>query len=89
MYAEAGQVKQAQQVLLEALKFDPSLQETGIWYGYARLAENYGEYDAAARLYRKVEKPQYYEGEPNATYALAQNRLLHVGAKDNAAGAAK
>jgi tetratricopeptide (TPR) repeat protein len=82
MYAETGQVKQAQQVLLEALKLTRSIDPPDtIWYGYARLAESYGENEAAANLYRKVERPEFYEGDPGATYTLAQNRLVSLGRK--------
>jgi transglutaminase-like putative cysteine protease/tetratricopeptide (TPR) repeat protein len=88
MYAVAGQVKQAQQTLLDTLKFDNSIEPAdSIWYGYARLAENYGEYEAAAKLYRKVEKPEFFDGELNATYSLAQNRLMLVTEKQGTAAA--
>jgi hypothetical protein len=90
MYAVAGRPQEAQQVLLAALKVDPLADEpqSDIWYGYARLAESYGEYAAAARLYDRVEKPERFADEPEATYSLAQHRLLALAGSGKAAVAA-
>jgi Flp pilus assembly protein TadD len=83
MYAVAGRVKQAQEMLVSAMKIDPSPGEPNsvIWYGFARLAENYGETEAAARLYRKVQNYDVEDPDPAATYALAQQRLLALSPK--------
>jgi tetratricopeptide (TPR) repeat protein len=90
MYAVAGRAKEAQQLLLATLKLDPSVDEplSEIWYGYARLAESYGEYTAAAKLYERVEKPEMFADAPEGTYALAQHRLLAMSGGGKAAMAA-
>jgi tetratricopeptide (TPR) repeat protein len=83
MYAVAGRAKQAQEMLGLALKLDPTVGEPNsvIWYGYARLAESYGETEAAARLYRKVHNDDQETPNPATTYALAQRRLMTLASK--------
>jgi transglutaminase-like putative cysteine protease/tetratricopeptide (TPR) repeat protein len=77
MYAVAGRAAQARQTFLDALKFDRSggEPESSIWFGFGLLAESYGENAAAVRLYRRVEKPSYFEPTERDTYTLAQRRL--------------
>ena len=49
------------------------LASASLYFG--RIAEQYGENDAAASDYRRVEKPEDTEPLPISTYRLAQNRL--------------
>jgi tetratricopeptide (TPR) repeat protein/transglutaminase-like putative cysteine protease len=77
MYAIDGRTTQAKQILLEAMKRDQSADEpeSSIWFGFALLAENYGEIEAAVKLYGKVEKQEYEDiDEEVSTYFLAQRR---------------
>jgi predicted Zn-dependent protease len=77
MYAVSNRPAQAQQLLLETMKLDKSVDEpeSSIWFGFGLLAESYGETQAAAQLYKKVVKPKYYDPSPESTYVLAQQRL--------------
>jgi hypothetical protein len=44
-----------------------------VWFGFALIAEQYGVYDAAERMYQRVEKPKF--NIPAATYNLAEEHL--------------
>ncbi len=85
MYAEAQRTAQARQILFAAMDHDKSVDEpqSSIWFGFGLLAEGYGEIEAAARLYRKVEKPKNNEWEEQSTWSLAQRRLQAMGIKGN------
>jgi hypothetical protein len=50
-----------------------------LWYGFGRLAELYGQYDAALAAYKRVEAPEV----PNAvaTYNLVQQRIKDIAKK--------
>jgi transglutaminase-like putative cysteine protease/tetratricopeptide (TPR) repeat protein len=82
MYAIADRPAKAQQVLLDAMKHDKSIDapQSSIWFGFGLLAESYGEKTAAAKLYRMVEAPKYDQTDADSTYMLAQQRLkaLHM-----------
>jgi tetratricopeptide (TPR) repeat protein/transglutaminase-like putative cysteine protease len=81
LYAEAGKTTEARQVILKEMDIagsvDPRSED---WYVLGRIAEQYGEVDAAVALYRKVEKPKD-EGLPLSTYFLAEKRLKAIGRK--------
>ena len=59
LYAEAGNTKDARDVLLRAMD-DWNLDEPNdeFWYVLGRIAEQYGERDIAIADYRKLEKPK-------------------------------
>ncbi len=83
MYAVAGLSTQARQILLEAMKLDPSPNppESSIWLGFGLLAESYGEVEAAKKLFGKVEKPKYFEPDELSSYFIAQRRIAALSAR--------
>jgi Tfp pilus assembly protein PilF len=75
LYAEAGKASQARELLLKAM--DAAKMEepdSEVWFAYGKIAEQYGELDAARSMYARVEKPESYY--PGSSYELAQQRLL-------------
>jgi tetratricopeptide (TPR) repeat protein len=75
LYAQSGKVSQAQGLLLKAMDL-ASMEEpdSEIWFGFGKLAEQYGESQAAQTIYARVEKPTV-DG-PGSSYSIAQLRLL-------------
>jgi hypothetical protein len=45
------------------------------WYGFGRIAEQYGESEVATSDYNQVKKPKKPAQVPGSSYQLAQNRL--------------
>jgi tetratricopeptide (TPR) repeat protein len=83
IYAETGKTKEAHDLLLRAMD-DLNLDEPNddYWYAFGRIAEQYGEHDAAISDYRKLEKPKETMAIPSSTWQLAQNRLKAMGAEE-------
>lgn len=83
LYAEAGNTKDAYDVLLRAMD-DWNLDEPNdeVWYVLGRIAEQYGERDIAIADYRKLEKPKEALMLATSTWKLAQIRLKAMGAGD-------
>ncbi len=81
LYAEAGNTKDAREVLLRAMD-DWNLDEPNeeIWYVLGRIAEQYGERDIAIADYRRLTKPKNAIALPTSTWQLAQIRLKVLGA---------
>jgi len=48
------------------------------WYAFGRIAEQYGERDAAIANYMRVPKPKYAIETVDSSYRLAQLRLQAV-----------
>ncbi|HEY4841983.1 MAG TPA: DUF3857 domain-containing protein [Terriglobales bacterium] len=76
IYAEVGKTKEAREVLVQ------SMDATGLdepnadyWYAFGRIAEQYGERDAALADYARVTKPREAVEIPDSTYRLAQIRI--------------
>jgi hypothetical protein len=44
-----------------------------VWFGFGLIAEQYGIADAAGKMYRRVEKPEFEY--PGSSYMLAQQHL--------------
>jgi tetratricopeptide (TPR) repeat protein len=86
LYAEAGNTKDAREVLLRAMD-DWNLTEPNddVWYVLGRIAEQYGEREIAIADYRKMEKPKEPLAVPTSTWRLAQIRLKAMGAEEMAA----
>ncbi|MGA8085892.1 MAG: DUF3857 domain-containing protein [Terracidiphilus sp.] len=82
VYAETGKTKEAHDLLLRAMD-DLNLVEPDddYWYAFGRIAEQYGERDAAISDYRKLEKPKAAMMIPTSSWQLAQNRLKAMGAE--------
>jgi hypothetical protein len=47
-----------------------------VWFGFGMIAEQYGVFDAAEKMYARVEKPKI--DYPGTSYALAQLRLASL-----------
>jgi tetratricopeptide (TPR) repeat protein len=79
LYAQAGRGSQARELLLKAMDA-VHLEEPNseVWFGLGLIAEQYGEYSAAASMYRRVDKPTFEF--PGTTYRLAQ---MHLSAAQN------
>ena len=76
VYAEIGKTKEAREILIQAmdlLNLDES--ESNYWYGFGRIAEQYGESEVATSDYNRVKKPKKLSQVPGSSYRLAQNRL--------------
>ncbi|HKE30829.1 MAG TPA: hypothetical protein VKD65_03825, partial [Candidatus Angelobacter sp.] len=85
LYARAGRGKEARSLLLKAMDTANLVEPNSeVWFGFAEIAEQYGENDAARAMYAKVDKPKAFH--PVATYNLAQQRLA---ALQNGATSAK
>ena len=86
LYAEAGNTKDAHDVLLRAMD-DWNLDEPNdeVWYVLGRIAEQYGEREIAIADYRKLEKPKEMLMLSTSTWKLAQIRLKAMGAQETAA----
>jgi tetratricopeptide (TPR) repeat protein len=80
LYVEIGKTKEAHDLLLRAMD-ELNLDEPNddYWYAFGRIAEQFGERDAAIADYRKLEKPKIAMAIPTSTYQLAQNRLKVLG----------
>ncbi len=76
VYAELGKTKEAREVLIQAMDAS-NLDEPneGFWYAFGRIAEQYGERDAAIADYDRVSKPKWAFQIPDSSYHLAQIRL--------------
>ncbi len=76
LYAEVGKTKEAREVLIQSMDL-LNLDEPNpdYWYAFGRIAEQYGERDAARANYARVTKPKRAVEIPDSTYYLAQVRL--------------
>jgi tetratricopeptide (TPR) repeat protein len=76
VYAEVAKTKEAREVLVQAMDLS-NLDEpdTNYWYAFGRIAEQYGERDAAVANYERVTKPEEAIELPTSPYYLAQHRL--------------
>jgi tetratricopeptide (TPR) repeat protein len=78
--AARGETAEARQLLLEAMSSGHLEEPNGaIWYGFGRIYEQYGLYDAAANAYKQVERPDGVI-DPTDSFMLAKSRLkaLHA-----------
>jgi len=74
LYAEMGKTKEARELLLRAMDsggFDEPNEP--IWYGFGRIAEDYGLPAVALSLYQRVGKTTEAD-LPTSTYNLARMR---------------
>jgi tetratricopeptide (TPR) repeat protein len=77
VYAQDGRTSQARELLLKAIDI-LHLEEPNpeVWFGLALIAEQYGEFDAAQKMYGRVEKPKF--GYPGTSYMLAQQHITEL-----------
>ncbi|MFQ5664341.1 MAG: DUF3857 domain-containing protein [Terriglobia bacterium] len=81
LYAEVGRTNEAREVLLNAMEVEAMEEPTpAFWYVFGRIAEQYGELEAAIAAYQKVTPPEEEAAFPLSTYRLAQRRLELLGA---------
>lgn len=76
LYAETGKTAEAREMILKALALNNHKVPTpSDWYVIGRIAESYGEIEAANEAYAKVTEPEVEETAPISTYVLARKRL--------------
>jgi hypothetical protein len=76
VYAEVGKTKDASEVLIQAMDvLDLDEPNDSYWYAFGRIAEQYGEWDAAPANYARVTKPKDAVNIPDSSYQLAQIHL--------------
>jgi transglutaminase-like putative cysteine protease/tetratricopeptide (TPR) repeat protein len=76
LYAEVGKTKEAREVLVQGMdSLNLDEPDPDYWYAFGRIAEQYGERDAAVANYGRVTKPKRADEIPESTYYLAQVRL--------------
>ncbi len=74
LYAEVGKTKEARELLLKAMDAAGMSQPNeAVWYGFARVAEDYGLTEVALSLYGRVGKTKN-DDMPTSTYNLARHR---------------
>lgn len=74
LYAEVGKTKEARELLLRAMDaVGMDGPDEPIWYGFGRIAEDYGLRAVALSLYQRVGKTEGAEF-PSSTYNLARLR---------------
>jgi tetratricopeptide (TPR) repeat protein len=82
LYAEVGKTVEARALLNKALETSHLAEPNDqLWYGYGRLAELYGQPDAAVAMYKRVEAPENLQAiDAFATYKLVQTRMNQLAA---------
>jgi len=79
LYAEVGRTHDALQVILHAMAVAGMEEPTpAFWYVFGRIAEQYGENEAAVAAYRKAEPQKEEPRELLPTSALARKRLSRL-----------
>ena len=89
VYAENGNPQEARQLVLGIMdQYAMDGPDGPLWYVFGRVAEAYGQPQAALACYKRVQWKEKYAPDPTTTYALTQKRLPGVGgANDTAVGA--
>lgn len=85
LYAEIGKTKEARELLLRAMD-SGGMDEPNepVWFGFGRIAEEYGLFPGALSLYQRVGKTEGFE-IASSTYNLARLREKHLNLPANAA----
>lgn len=80
LYAEQGKTTKARELLLQAMQANKMPEpDSSIWLGFAMIAEQYGEIEAAKTMYGRVEKLKVEV--PGSNYSVAQAHLERLGRK--------
>lgn len=80
VYAAEGKTKEAREVFLQAMDLLNMDEPDGnYWFGFGRIAEQYGEITSAKEDYQRVTKPDNPAYIPGSSYRLAQMRLAAMG----------
>jgi tetratricopeptide (TPR) repeat protein len=79
LYADIGRTKEARELLLRAMD-SAGLDEPNepVWFGFGRIAEEYGLGQAALSLYQRVVRNDSSDDLPTSTYSLARLREKQV-----------
>ncbi len=86
LYAETGKASQARELLLKVMELaNMEEPDSEVWFGFGKIAEQYGENTAASVMYGRVDKPKMEY--PGTSYSMAQQRLLAL--KNATSAAAK
>ena len=76
VYADVGKTKEAREVLIQAMDvLNLDEPDENYWYAFGRIAEQYGERDAALANYARVTKPKRAVEIPDSTYYLSRVRM--------------
>ena len=79
LYAETGKTAEAREMILKTISTtDQSVPESTDWYVFGRIAEQYGEVEAAREAYGRVTEPKPESIAAISTYSLARKRLLRL-----------
>ncbi len=81
IYAEVGKTTEARELILHGMDVGGMEEpEPHYWYVFGRIAEQFGEIETAAAIYRKVTPGENDDEakDPSSTYQLAQTRLAAV-----------
>lgn len=82
VYAEVGKTKEAREVLVQAMdSLNLDEPDDNYWYAFGRIAEQYGEKDAAIADYNRISKPKIEIELPTSPYRLAQIHLQAMQSK--------
>jgi len=76
VYAAQGKTKEAREVFLQAMDLlNMDEPDANYWYGFGRIAEQYGENVSASEDYGRAKKPSNPRFIPGSSYKLAQMRM--------------
>ena len=76
IHAELGHTSEAREVLLHGMDVGGIEEpDSSCWYVFGRIAEHFGEMEAAVNAYKKVEMQDEEEISPAGNYPLAQKRI--------------
>jgi Flp pilus assembly protein TadD len=82
VYAELGKTKEAREILIQAMdQLNLDEPDSNYWYGFGRIAEQYGETKVATDYYKRVKNPDKPAQVAGSSYRLAQNRLAAMGSE--------
>jgi tetratricopeptide (TPR) repeat protein len=76
LYAAGGKPLEARDLLLKAMTAAHMSQpDREVWFGFARIAEQYGDYETAAAEYARVTSTDVDNEGPTSTFTLAQKQI--------------
>jgi hypothetical protein len=74
--AELGNTTEARENLLQSMQIQGMAEpDSDCWYVFARIAEQFGEREAALNIYKRVTAPEGEEVTPSDVFNLAQKRI--------------
>lgn len=86
--AQAGNPSAARELLLKGMQAEHADEpDSALWFGFGLIAEQYGELNAAKKLYSRVEKDNV--DSPASSYVIAQQHMLAIQKSDDRIKVAK